>query len=193
MIRFKPGTSSAIALRFLPRAARKKFRSSSLAAASRASAPRGASANVASRDFVLLEMNHQAGGNARWGENEITAYPWAAHYVPVPGPKGRIRPRTIRRSRRPEKWPVGRARSLFLAAGASLPLRPLAGRHRAGHRPNAKRSRPVSAASKISSRNSGQRTNSPFPWNLAAAAKYADFDRLSFADWLQQQGCDSRL
>ena len=38
-------------------------------------------------DFVLLEMNESAGGNARWGENEITAYPWAAHYVPVPGPK----------------------------------------------------------------------------------------------------------
>src|SRR6184192_3405657 len=38
-------------------------------------------------DFVLLEMNEQAGGNSRWGENEITAYPWAAHYVPVPGPK----------------------------------------------------------------------------------------------------------
>jgi hypothetical protein len=39
------------------------------------------------KDFVLLEMNEQAGGNSRWGENEITAYPWAAHYVPVPGPK----------------------------------------------------------------------------------------------------------
>src|SRR5258708_9873 len=38
-------------------------------------------------DFVLLEMNHQPGGNSRWGEKEITAYPWAAHYVPVPGPK----------------------------------------------------------------------------------------------------------
>lgn len=39
------------------------------------------------KDFVLLEMNDQPGGNSRWGENEITAYPWAAHYVPVPGPK----------------------------------------------------------------------------------------------------------
>ena len=39
------------------------------------------------RDFVLLEMSDQAGGNSRWGQNEITAYPWAAHYVPVPGPK----------------------------------------------------------------------------------------------------------
>ena len=39
------------------------------------------------RDFVVLEMEPQAGGNARWGENDITAYPWAAHYVPVPGRK----------------------------------------------------------------------------------------------------------
>jgi predicted NAD/FAD-dependent oxidoreductase len=38
-------------------------------------------------DFVLLEMNREAGGNARWGQNEVSAYPWAAHYVPIPGPK----------------------------------------------------------------------------------------------------------
>jgi protoporphyrinogen oxidase len=36
------------------------------------------------RDFVLLEMEREAGGNSRSGENEITAYPWAAHYIPVP-------------------------------------------------------------------------------------------------------------
>jgi len=35
--------------------------------------------------FVVLEMSAQAGGNSRWGENATTAYPWAAHYVPVPG------------------------------------------------------------------------------------------------------------
>jgi glycine/D-amino acid oxidase-like deaminating enzyme len=39
------------------------------------------------RDFVLLEMESQPGGNARSGENEVSAYPWAAHYVPVPGRK----------------------------------------------------------------------------------------------------------
>lgn len=38
-------------------------------------------------DFVLLEMEHQAGGNSRWGENGISRYPWAAHYVPVPKPE----------------------------------------------------------------------------------------------------------
>lgn len=36
------------------------------------------------RDFVVLEMEPQAGGNSRWGENEVSRYPWAAHYVPVP-------------------------------------------------------------------------------------------------------------
>jgi hypothetical protein len=35
-------------------------------------------------------MEAHAGGNARWGENEITAYPWAAHYVPVPGKKAAL-------------------------------------------------------------------------------------------------------
>ena len=42
------------------------------------------------RDFVLLEMEAQPGGNSRWGENEITAYPWAAHYVPVPDTKAAL-------------------------------------------------------------------------------------------------------
>ena len=36
------------------------------------------------QDFVVLEMESQAGGNSRSGENEITAFPWAAHYIPVP-------------------------------------------------------------------------------------------------------------
>lgn len=41
-------------------------------------------------DFVVLELEQQVGGNARWGENEITAYPWAAHYVPVPGKRSKL-------------------------------------------------------------------------------------------------------
>src|SRR5262249_15184428 len=42
------------------------------------------------RDFVLLEMEPQAGGNARWGENETSAYPWAAHYVPIPNQRSTL-------------------------------------------------------------------------------------------------------
>jgi glycine/D-amino acid oxidase-like deaminating enzyme len=36
--------------------------------------------------FVVLELSAQPGGNSRWGANETSAYPWGAHYVPVPGP-----------------------------------------------------------------------------------------------------------
>ena len=35
-------------------------------------------------DFVILELEPEVGGNARSGENSITAYPWGAHYLPFP-------------------------------------------------------------------------------------------------------------
>ena len=38
-------------------------------------------------DFVLLEMEPEAGGNSRSGGNEVSEYPWAAHYLPVPNRK----------------------------------------------------------------------------------------------------------
>src|SRR6185436_16036027 len=36
------------------------------------------------RDFIVLELERDAGGNSRSSENDVTSYPWAAHYVPVP-------------------------------------------------------------------------------------------------------------
>ncbi len=36
------------------------------------------------RDFVVLELEPEPGGNARWGENAVSAYPWGAHYLPTP-------------------------------------------------------------------------------------------------------------
>lgn len=41
------------------------------------------------KDFALLELESRPGGNAQWGENEVSAYPWGAHYLPVPGPHAR--------------------------------------------------------------------------------------------------------
>jgi hypothetical protein len=35
-------------------------------------------------DFVLLELEDHAGGNARSGRNAISAYPLGAHYLPIP-------------------------------------------------------------------------------------------------------------
>ena len=36
------------------------------------------------RDFVVLELEADPGGNSRWGANDVSAYPWGAHYLPVP-------------------------------------------------------------------------------------------------------------
>jgi glycine/D-amino acid oxidase-like deaminating enzyme len=41
-------------------------------------------------DFVLLEAEKEAGGNSRWGQNDVSAYPWAAHYLPVPNKKAAL-------------------------------------------------------------------------------------------------------
>lgn len=35
-------------------------------------------------DFSIYELEGEIGGNARSGENAVSRYPWAAHYVPVP-------------------------------------------------------------------------------------------------------------
>jgi monoamine oxidase len=35
-------------------------------------------------DFLVLEVDEAAGGTARSGRNEISAYPWGAHYLPAP-------------------------------------------------------------------------------------------------------------
>jgi glycine/D-amino acid oxidase-like deaminating enzyme len=42
------------------------------------------------RDFVLLELEQEVGGSSRGGENAVSRYPWAAHYVPVPGPRATL-------------------------------------------------------------------------------------------------------
>ena len=36
-------------------------------------------------DFRLFELEDEMGGNARAGQNATTAYPWGAHYLPLPG------------------------------------------------------------------------------------------------------------
>jgi len=34
--------------------------------------------------FLLLELENESGGNAISGENKVSAFPWGAHYLPVP-------------------------------------------------------------------------------------------------------------
>jgi len=35
-------------------------------------------------DFLILEVDEQIGGTARSGRNEVSAFPWGAHYLPAP-------------------------------------------------------------------------------------------------------------
>ncbi len=35
-------------------------------------------------DYQVLEMEPEPGGTSRCGRNEVSPYPWAAHYLPVP-------------------------------------------------------------------------------------------------------------
>jgi protoporphyrinogen oxidase len=35
-------------------------------------------------DFQILELETKVGGNSTYGENQISAYPWGAHYLPLP-------------------------------------------------------------------------------------------------------------
>lgn len=39
------------------------------------------------KELVLLELEREPGGNAASGSNKISAYPWGAHYVPLPNPE----------------------------------------------------------------------------------------------------------
>ena len=40
-------------------------------------------------DFTLLELEDNAGGNARNGRNAVSAYPLGAHYLPIPNPEAK--------------------------------------------------------------------------------------------------------
>jgi hypothetical protein len=37
-------------------------------------------------DFMVLDLEKRTGGNAAFGQNELSAYPWGAHYIPIPNP-----------------------------------------------------------------------------------------------------------
>jgi predicted NAD/FAD-binding protein len=143
-------------------------------------------------DFVLLEMNDTAGGNARWGENEITAYPWAAHYIPIPGPKA-IYVRELFQDLGVLQNGVWNDRylcfspqeRLFLFGRWQEGIEPAIGL-KPSDREQFKRLEEIFAAY----RKSGEFT---IPLELGRSQKSAALDKMSFADWLHQQNFDSPL
>jgi len=143
-------------------------------------------------DFVLLEMNAQPGGNARWGQNEITAYPWAAHYVPVPGPKATyvrelFEDLGVLKNGQWEERYLGFSpqERLFLYGRWQEGIEPTIGLTRKDRDQFQRLERVFSEF-----RKSGSFT---VPLELGRSTKFQDLDRISFSDWLRQQGFDSRL
>ncbi|UWZ85857.1 flavin monoamine oxidase family protein [Occallatibacter riparius] len=143
-------------------------------------------------DFVLLEMNDQAGGNSRWGENEITAYPWAAHYVPVPGPKA-VYVRELF-----EELGVlkdGRWEERYLCFSPQERLF-LYGRWQEGIEPAIGLSEKEREQFKrleeqiVRFRSTGSFT---VPLEVGFSESTSYLDRISFADWLRDQRMDSRI
>ena len=39
------------------------------------------------KDLTILELHTEPGGNSLSGRNDISAYPWGAHYLPLPNPR----------------------------------------------------------------------------------------------------------
>ena len=143
-------------------------------------------------DFVLLEMNDQAGGNSRWGENEITAFPWAAHYVPVPGPKAvYVRELfqdlgVLKNGQWEERYlcftPQER---LFLYGRWQDGIEPAVGLSSADREQFRKLEDHIHAF-----RATGHFT---VPMEVGFSSTAADLDQISFADWLHDQGMNSRV
>ena len=143
-------------------------------------------------DFVLLEMSPQPGGNARWGENEITAYPWAAHYVPVPGPQAAYVRELF------EDLGVlknGQWEERYLAFSPQERLF-LYGRWQEGLEPAiglTPKDRDQFQRLENLFREFRQSGSFTVPVELGLSSKFQNLDGISFSDWLRQQGCDSRL
>lgn len=143
-------------------------------------------------DFVLLEMNAQAGGNARWGENEITAYPWAAHYVPVPGPQA-----TYVRELFTDLGVLkdGQWEERYLAFAPQERLF-LYGRWQDGIEPAVGlRQKDREQFQRLAETFTKFRATRAFtiPLKTGYSSRFANLDQLSFADWLKSEDFDARL
>jgi hypothetical protein len=144
------------------------------------------------KDFILLEMSDQAGGNSRWGENEVTAYPWAAHYVPVPGRKAvYVRELfedlgVLKNGKWEERYlcftPQER---LFLYGRWQEGIEPVIGLKQSDR----------DQFRRFEEHIHGFRATGKFtvPMEVGFSEENASLDRISFADWLREQRIDSRI
>jgi glycine/D-amino acid oxidase-like deaminating enzyme len=140
------------------------------------------------RDFVLLEMEPEAGGNSRSGSNDITEYPWAAHYVPVPGPHAALVRELFDQLgvRLDGRW---EERYLCHAPQERLFLH---GRWQAGFEPQVgPTARDRDQVARFEDRMAAFAATGAFRVPMGDDAGAAPLDAMSMADWLAREGLDS--
>lgn len=155
-------------------------------------------------DFVVLELEDQAGGTSASGKNEVSAFPWGAHYVPVPPRENRalvelLREMSVVEGEDDDGHPVVGEEFLCRAPQERLFH---AGRWHEGlfprygeRREDARQLRAFEAevAGWVAFRD--DRGRRPFAVPTALAGDHPDLDaldRISMADWLEQKGFTSR-
>jgi glycine/D-amino acid oxidase-like deaminating enzyme len=139
------------------------------------------------RDFVLLEMESQTGGNSRWGENGISRFPWAAHYVPVPS-KGESLARELFEELGVLSDGTWDERVLCFAPQERLFI---FGRWQEGIEPVNATPRDTGQYQRFSERISELRATGDFTIPMERGAKASPLDRVSMADWLARERFDS--
>ncbi len=139
-------------------------------------------------DFVVLEMEPEAGGNSRAGQNEITRYPWAAHYVPVPA-KGASLARELFEefgAYRDGKWDE---RVLCFAPQERLFLH---GRWQEGLEPElGAGDRDREQYRRFNARIQELRGTGQFTLPMELGAKASPLDAIPMTEWMRQQKLDS--
>ena len=139
------------------------------------------------RDFVLLEMESQPGGNSRWGQNEVSRFPWAAHYVPVPA-KGESLARELFEELgilRDGKWDD---RALCFDPQERLYIY---GRWQEGIEPENATPQDTEQYRRFADKINEYRASGQFTIPMERGAKPSPLDRLSMADWLANERFNS--
>jgi phytoene dehydrogenase-like protein len=140
------------------------------------------------RDFTLLEMEPGAGGNSRWGENEISAYPWAAHYVPVPNRNSALvrelfEELGVLRDGKPEERYLcfSPQERLFIHGRWQEDIEPAVGATGADRR----------QYRAFADRIAEYRATGQFTIPIALGARASELDRIAMSEWMRRNGFDS--
>jgi protoporphyrinogen oxidase len=151
------------------------------------------------RDFVVLELEDHPGGTSAAGQNDVSVFPWGAHYVPVPPKESRALLELLREmgtveGEDAEGRPViaeeqlcrAPQERLFIAGAWQEGLYPRYGESREEARQL--RAFEAEIAGWVALRGEGGRRAFAVPAALAGAHPEAEaLDRISMAEWLDQK------